>query len=103
MGRGYRLYVEVASVGRGSLGCFGLGCCHSRCWRRRFASFGVGWCGYWGWEALEERCVLHGPVDVESELLIDVWGWRQGKYLSDFEDVVLGLLRVETPFLLRLI
>jgi hypothetical protein len=47
--------------------------------------------------------VLHGPVDVESELLIDVWGWRQGKYLSDFEDVVLGLLRVETPFLLRLI
>jgi hypothetical protein len=47
--------------------------------------------------------VLHGPVDVESELLIDVWGWRQDKYLSDLEDVVLGLLWVETSFLLRLI
>jgi hypothetical protein len=47
--------------------------------------------------------VLHGPVDVESELLVDVWGWRQGKYLSDLEDVVLGLLWVETSILLRLI
>jgi hypothetical protein len=42
-------------------------------------------------------------MDVESELLVMVWGLRKDKYFSDFEDVILGLLRVETPFLLRLI
>ena len=29
-------------------------------------------------------------------------GLRKGRYLSNLEDVILGLLRVETPLLLRL-
>jgi hypothetical protein len=47
--------------------------------------------------------VLHCPGSGESDLLVMVWGLRKDKYFSDFEDVILGLLRVETPFLLRLI
>lgn len=36
-------------------------------------------------------------------MLILVWGLEMGTYLSDLEDVVLGLLWVEMSLLLRLI